>query len=192
MGSRLFLRPYPAGVAEATSGWDIAGTIADSVSGFGTLGAFALAIYLYWRQGEDARRDQASKVFVTLDDDNSSLVIDNSSPFPIFQVLLKVDSRFITDEARVWEYASRMSPQAVGEVVPIPADIVAPDLAVMAFKDAAGHRWKRDSHGKLSSDNGELQRIIDAAAAAEEESMREARRSFMRSRRARRQRQADD
>jgi hypothetical protein len=139
-------------MADTATGWDIAGTIADSVAALGTLGALIWAIFLYRRQVQDARTDQASKVFITLmkrypeDSCYSQALIDNSSDLPIFDVFAAI----MPDDGRAKPLEVRRLERLQARERRIIEDIDRKDVvAEVLFRDAATHRWHRDASGHL-------------------------------------------
>lgn len=152
---------YASAVADATSGWDIAGTIADIIAGIGTAGALIWAIFLYRRQVQDNRTDQASRIFITLVaadntvDDHSELAIENNSDLPVFDVLIILVELPHDAKANHNEYTSaRLHPKEYLTIDRIAA--TGSHKAAMAFTDAAGRGWVRDTAGRLKSDDGQV------------------------------------
>jgi hypothetical protein len=148
-------------MADATSGWEIAGTIADIVAGIGTAGALVVAVIVYRRQVQYAHVDQASRVFLTLvaADDGfvRELIVENASDLPIF----RADVYLISNGFE--ESPSRSKPHRVYILDHLPGkkSITYDDfagshevwnlVASISFKDAAGREWNRDSYGDLTS-----------------------------------------
>lgn len=142
------------------SGWDIAGTIADSVASLGTVGALLWAVFLYRRQVEDARTEQASRVFVALravdlgGRTETHIVLDNASDRPVFRlyVVLQVSVPGRTTsriKAVDVEHLAAGKHESVDDLFDKPYPL--PYLkAIIKFEDAAGLCWVRDSTGRLS------------------------------------------
>lgn len=140
----------PAG---ATSAWDIISTVADSIAGLGTLGALIVAVIVYRRQVNDARRLQASRVLIEVphpDDgtDELALIVRNVSDLPIYSIHVRYGHRPNWILPITIEHSL-----AAGDVFRISLVGWEHDIwktADILFRDAAGNYWRRTAGGQLS------------------------------------------
>lgn len=140
--------------------WIIAGIIANIVASMGAVGAVSVAVTTLYRQVNDARRAQASRIIVRTDtlrvkgilgaehNYTVTLNIKNLSDLPIFDV------RAITERGIFITRQSTL--ESIGDIDP-PGDERRlhfyrdnPDLYItVVFEDAALRVWKRSWNSRL-------------------------------------------
>ena len=155
---------------------DRLGTIPDWLAAVGTLGAFAVALWLLFKelaarreQEEDRRREQARLVTAWMmskplsrTEERSAIVIRNGSDEPVFDgwcVLVASTSRFASERKPVfdWELRWRVLPphETLEDELDLPQLLTPPwDARIrLSFTDAAGRRWTRYPDGRLVEPN---------------------------------------
>jgi membrane-bound inhibitor of C-type lysozyme len=133
-------------------GWEIAGTVADSVAGLGTLGALIVATTVYLRQQEDARRAQASRVVLACWNEKESnapqvrITVRNDSDLPIFDVVIIASgAKLVVGEYVGWDQIEPGQHAAARYEWERGVEF----SAAVLFIDAGGRHWERRFSGAL-------------------------------------------
>lgn len=154
-----------------TQGPSLFGLIVSSIAALGSVSAVIMAVKVYRHQVDDKRRQQASRVLTFVEpagDDITRIqwVAQNLSDLPIYDV------RYVSpippwdpNEQTVDGHAALKRIDPVSEVGRARLSVTTeqrgamyvqylnvPEVAesVIEFTDAAGHRWRRRSNGKLT------------------------------------------
>lgn len=163
----------PLDVDVVSTPWDYIVDAADIFAGLGTLGALIVAVLVYRRQVDDARRSQAARIIPHLvsgykESPTYIYTVKNFSDLPIFD--LHVDFaieqmgkirpavnyhsfKLNQDEGFSMEVEGNRRGSSVG---------LPPEKYAVSFRfiDAAGRRWKRDETGALSQIRFTLRRQL--------------------------------
>lgn len=145
-----------------------------------TVGTLFMSLWLYRREQESRRREQARKINAwpeSVDVSNKIIIakVRNSSDEPVYNVdvtayLLESTHPFLYDWYATWnEYALSPSSEAVelksSQIVPLPDECRNPPLTipkmaiVITFVDASGLAWTRDPRGRLTARKMQKRRL---------------------------------
>ena len=142
---------------------DWAGVVVDALSALGTIGAFAVGLFLFRREhrreearAEDDRRSQAVKVSAWVEAKRTGtggreivFSVHNASDMPIYEVSLPTPD----DEDDEAEFIGLVPP---GQTVerPAPREWLAtyysPEPVEIEFQDSSGRLWTRNEQGILA------------------------------------------
>jgi hypothetical protein len=147
------------------SKWQIAAVIAESFAGLGAIAAVLIALITLWRQEDDKRREQASRITVTVshnteaDADRMLWRLHNWSDLPIYDIvfdhmrpILQPDHQYSRNGLKILANDALASVDP-GDVLECGFEFVdaRDEVNMVTFTDAAGHRWRRAK--------GELQKV---------------------------------